>query len=101
MIPVRVRNKFSNCPQKIMRPVHFKLSEEMVSLLEETAKEHGFSKIQGLMRLYIREGLDRDNDKYRLEHDEVFIEQLREKGVSEAIIEQAIIDANNVCRDTK
>ncbi|WP_434354051.1 CopG family transcriptional regulator [Psychrobacter sp. HD31] len=99
MIPVRVRNKFYKTPQKIMRPVHFKLSEEMIALLTETAHEHGFNKIQGLMRLYIREGLDRDNDKYRIEHDEVFLQQLRDKGVSESIIEQAIIDANNVCRN--
>lgn len=101
MIPVRVKNKFSDHPQKVMRPISIRLSEEMIELLTETAHEHGFEKIQGLLRLYIREGLDRDNDKYTLAHDEIFIEKLRKKGVSEKIIEQAIIETNNVCTNQK
>lgn len=101
MIPVRVKNKFSDHPQKVMRPISIRLSEEMIELLTETAHEHGFEKIQGLLRLYIREGLDRDNDKYTLVHDEIFIEKLRKKGVSEKIIEQAIIETNNVCTNQK
>ncbi len=97
MIPVRMRNKFSEHPQKIMAPVHLKLSEEMIELLEETAEEHGFDRIQPLIRLYIREGLDRDNDKYTLTHDAIFLETLRAKGVNEELIQQAIIDTNKVC----
>ncbi len=101
MIPVRMRNKFSDNPQKIMTPVHFKLSEEMISLLEETAEKHKFKTIHGLIRLYIREGLDRDNDKYTLIHDNLFLEKLREKGVNEELIQQAIIDTNKVCETQK
>ncbi len=97
MIPVRMRNKFSEHPHKIMVPVHFKLSEEMIGWLEETAEKHNFKTIHGLIRLYIREGLDRDNDNYTLIHDNVFLEKLREKGVNEELIEQAIIDTNKVC----
>lgn len=48
MIPVRVKNKFSDHPQKIMRPISIRLSEEMISLLEATSKELGFKRIQGL-----------------------------------------------------
>ena len=66
MIPVRVKNKFSDYPQKIMRPVSIRLSEEMISLLEATSKELGFKRIQGLIRLYIRQGLDRDHQDYTL-----------------------------------
>lgn len=101
MIPVSIKNKFSEHPQKVMRPISIRLSEDMIQMLEETADEHGFKKLQGLIRLYIREGLHRDNDKYTLVQDEVFIEQLREKGVSESIIEQAMIDANNFCNQRK
>lgn len=101
MIPAHIRNRFSDHPQKIMSSIHMKLSEEMIELLEETATEHGFKKIQGLIRLYIREGLDRDNDKYTLTNDEIFLEMLRDKGVSESLIEQAIIDTNKVCSTQK
>lgn len=97
IIPPHIRNKYSGHPQKIRRPVSLKLSEEMIEMLEETAKLHNFRRIQGLIRLYIREGLDRDHAGYTLADDEVFIENLRAKGVSEAIIEEAIIDTHTDC----
>ena len=61
MIPVRIKNKFSDHPQKITRPISIRLSEEMIRLLESTSAELGFKRIQGLIRLYIRQGLDRDH----------------------------------------
>ncbi len=97
MIPPHIRNKFSDHPQKIMRPVSIKLSEEMIVMLDEMADRHDFKRIQGLIRLYIRQGLDRDHDGYTLADDEVFIDNLRAKGVSEAIIESAIIDTHSAC----
>lgn len=95
MIPVHVKNKFSDHPQKIMRPVSIRLSEEMIELLESTSTELGFQRIQGLIRLYIRQGLDRDHQDYTLAHDEVFIETLRKRGVSQHIIDEAIIVTHN------
>ncbi|MEN6669077.1 CopG family transcriptional regulator [Psychrobacter sp. B38] len=95
MIPVRVKNKFSDHPQKIMRPVSIRLSEEMIALLETTSTELGFKRIQGLIRLYIRQGLDRDHQDYTLAHDEVFIETLRKRGVSQHIIDEAIVVTHN------
>ena len=95
MIPVRIKNKFSDHPQKIMRPISIRLSEEMISLLEATSKELGFKRIQGLIRLYIRQGLDRDHQDYTLAHDEVFIESLRKRGVSQRIIDEAIVVTHN------
>ena len=53
MIPVRIKNKFSDHPQKITRPISIRLSEEMIRLLESTSSELGFKRIQGLIRLYI------------------------------------------------
>ena len=100
MLPPHIRNKFSEHPQKIMRPVSIKLSEEMIGFLEEMADEHGFTRLQGLIRLYIRQGLDRDYDGYTLADDEVFIERLRAKGVSEDIIDAAIVDTHEVCAST-
>lgn len=80
-----------------MRPVHLRLSEEVITHLEETAKEHGFKAIQGLIRLYVRQGLDRDNANYSLAKDVLFIEKLKRKGVSQKIIDEAMLDTNNSC----
>ena len=95
MIPVRIKNKFSAHPQKIMRPISIRLSEEMIELLGATSEELGFKRIQGLIRLYIRQGLDRDHQDYTLAHDEVFIETLRKNGVSQRIIDEAIVVTHN------
>lgn len=97
MIHPRIKNKFSDHPQKISRPVSIRLSEDMIHMLETTSQELGFKRIQGLIRLYIRQGLDKDNDEYTLAHDEVFIESLREKGVSQKIIDEAIADVSEEC----
>ena len=95
MIPAHIKNKFSDHPQKIMRPISIRLSEEMIALLETTTSELGFKRIQGLIRLYIRQGLDRDHQDYTLAHDEVFIETLRKRGVSRRIIDEAIVVTHN------
>ena len=95
MIPARIKNKFSDHPQKIMRPISIRLSEEMIELLTATAAELGFKRIQGLIRLYIRQGLDRDHQDYTLAHDEMFIDTLRKNGVSQRIIDEAIKVTHN------
>ena len=64
-------------------------------MLESTSAELGFKRIQGLIRLYIRQGLDRDNQDYTLAHDEMFIETLRKRGVSQRIIDEAIVVTHN------
>lgn len=97
MIPPRLKNRYLNHPQTIMRPVHLRLSEEIIEYLEETAKAHGFERIQGLIRLYVRQGLDRDNCNYSLAQDVLFIEKLRKKGVSQKIIDEALTDVNQKC----
>lgn len=43
----------------------------------------------------VRQGLDRDHQDYTLAHDEVFIETLRKKGVSQRIIDEAIVVTHN------
>lgn len=97
MISPKIKNKFSDHPEVIMRPVHLRLSEEIIAHLEETAEAHGFNRIQGLIRLYIRQGLDRDNCNYSLADDVLFIEKLRKKGVSQKVIDEALADVNKNC----
>lgn len=97
MLPPHIKNRYCNHPQSIMRPVHLRLSEQIISHLEDTAKTHGFNRIQGLIRLYIRQGLDRDNCNYSLASDVLFIEKLRKKGVSQKIIDEVLADVNQKC----
>lgn len=97
MISPKIKNKLTTTPHVTMRPVHLRLSEEIIAHLEETAKEQGFKAIQGLIRLYIRQGLNRDNANYSLAQDLLFIEKLKRKGVSQKVIEEALLDTNNTC----
>lgn len=97
MLPPHIKNQLIGNPQVVMRPIHLRLSEEIIKHLEKTAEEHGFRGIQGLIRLYIRQGLDRDNSDYQLAQDLIFIEKLKRKGVSAKIIEEALLDTNNAC----
>lgn len=97
MLSPKIKNQFSDHPQTIMRPIHLKLSEEIIKHLEYTMSEHGFNSIQGLIRYYIRQGLDRDNCSYSLAEDILFIDELRKKGVSEQLIEEALVSINKRC----
>lgn len=97
MISPKIKNRLAKTPHTVMRPVHLRLSEEVIGHLEETAQEHGFKAIQGLIRLYVRQGLDRDNANYSLAKDVLFIEKLKRKGVSQKIIDEAMMDTNNSC----
>lgn len=97
MISPKIKNKLSKTPHATMRPIHLRLSETIITHLEETATERGFNNIQSLIRLYIRQGLDRDNANYTLAQDLLFIEKLQRKGVPEHIIKEALLDTNSVC----
>ena len=97
MLSPKIKNQFSDHPQTIMRPVHLKLSEEIIAHLEHTMGEHGFNTMQGLIRLYNRQGLDRDNCNYTLANDILFIEELQKKGVSQKIIDEALVNVNKKC----
>lgn len=103
MLPPHIKNRFLPDTSKavVMRPIHLRLSEDIIKHLEKTADEHGFKGIQSLIRLYIRQGLDRDNCDYQLANDLIFIEKLKRKGVSAKIIEEALLDTSNVCDTQK
>jgi len=81
--------------EKDMVPIHIKITEEMRDLLTQVAKSHGFPRIQGLIRLYIRRGLDAENVGYSLAKDSRFIEKLKRQGVSDEVIFEAIEETAN------
>ena len=79
-----------------LRPIHLRLTDEIVAHLEKVKGEHGFECIQPLIRFYIRQGLDRDNSEYSLSNDNAFINELKEQSISEKLIEKAL---ENVCKN--
>lgn len=95
MISPKIKNRLAKQPHVAMRPIHLRLSEEVIAHLEETAKQYGFGAIQGLIRLYVRQGLDRDNINYSLAKDVAFIEKLKRKGVSQRLIDEALLETSS------
>lgn len=89
MLATRQRTKTKK-NQHVMVPIHIKITEEMHDLLGEVAKKHGFPRIQGLIRLYIRQGLDAEDVDYSLAKDERFLQKLRRQGVSDEILAIAL-----------
>lgn len=87
-MPPRTTSK--NRKPQVMVPIHIKITEEMHDLLTEVAHKHGFPRIQGLIRLYIRQGLDAEDVDYSLADDERFLQKLRRQGVSEEILNAAL-----------
>lgn len=80
--------------QQVMVPLHIKITEEMHDLLTEVAKKHGFPRIQGLIRLYIRQGLETENIGYSLADDNRFLEKLKRQGVSDEILQLALHESH-------
>lgn len=88
-------------PNQIMVPLHIKITEEMHELLTKVAQKHGFPRIQGLIRLYIRQGLDAEDIDYSLAKDRRFLNKLKRQGVSDEIIRSALTenDENELISD--
>lgn len=85
----------TNKPSQTMVPLHIKITEEMHQLLTEVAKKHGFPRIQGLIRLYIRQGLNAEDINYSLAKDSRFLNKLKRQGVSDEVIQSALNEHDN------
>ncbi len=73
-----------------MTSVTLRMPEDVVAELKRIAPMLGFSGYQPLIRAYVGQGLRADLE--RLENDSLatLIESLRRRGVSEAVIEEAL-----------
>lgn len=79
-----------------MTSISMRIPEDVIEDLKRVAPQLGFSGYQPLIRAYIGQGL-RD-DLARLESSshslESFVTRLRQQGVDENLIEQALADSN-------
>ena len=79
-----------------MVPISMRIPEDVVEDLKRVAPQLGFSGYQPLIRAYIGQGLR--EDLTRLESSssslQTFVESLRQRGVDEAVIKEALADSN-------
>lgn len=78
-----------------MVPISMRIPEDVVDDLRRIAPQLGFSGYQPLIRAYIGQGLR--EDLARLESSsslQAFVKNLRQRGVDEAVIKEALADSN-------
>ena len=78
-----------------MVSISMRIPEDVVADLKRVAPHLGFSGYQPLIRAYVGQGLR--EDLARLESSsslQTFVENLRQRGVDEAVIKEALTDSN-------
>jgi hypothetical protein len=75
-----------------MTSVTLRMPEDVVEDLKQVAPLLGFSGYQPLMRAYIGQGLRADLERLESETVTALIASLKRRGVSNAIIEEALAD---------
>jgi hypothetical protein len=73
-----------------MTSVTIRIPEDVVEDLKRVAPLLGFSGYQPLIRAYIGQGLRTDLERFESETVTALIASLKRRGVSEAVIEQAL-----------
>ncbi len=81
--------------ERPMVAISMRIPEDVVDDLKRVAPQLGFSGYQPLIRAYVGQGLR--EDLARLEPSsslQAFVENLRQRGVDESVIEEALTDSN-------
>jgi hypothetical protein len=73
-----------------MTSVTIRIPEDVVEDLKRVAPLLGFSGYQPLIRAYIGQGLRTDLERFESETVTALVASLKRRGVSEAVIEQAL-----------
>ena len=78
-----------------MVSISLRIPEDVIADLKRLAPQLGFSGYQPLMRAYVGQGLREDLSRLESESSlEGFVESLRQRGVDQSVIEQALADVN-------
>lgn len=72
-----------------MISITLRIPEDVVESMKAVAPQRGFSGYQALLKLYISEGLRRDEAEFILSKEARLIAALKKRGVSESLIEEA------------
>jgi len=77
-----------------MTSISMRIPEDVIGDLKRVAPELGFSGYQPLIRAYIGQGLRQDLARLESSSIDSFVERLRQRGVDEDVIKQALTDSN-------
>ena len=78
-----------------MVPISMRIPEDVVEDLKRVAPQLGFSGYQPLIRAYVGQGLREDLSRLDSSSSlETFVENLRQRGVDEAVIKEALTESN-------
>ena len=77
-----------------MVSISMRIPEDVIDDLKRIAPQLGFSGYQPLIRAYIGQGLREDLARLESSSLQSFVENLRQRGVDEDVIKQALTDSN-------
>lgn len=79
--------------------ITMRIPVDVVELLKEIAPTRGLSGYQTLLKLYISEGLRRDEAQAELQTLRRLTEALKRRGVKESVLKEALAEARNRSAD--
>jgi hypothetical protein len=93
-IPDRIKIRLSK--DRPMTSITLRIPVDVVESLKEIAPLRGFSGYQALLKWYVSDGLRRDEEHYTFGQTARLIAALKKRGVSEALIEEATRETNEM-----
>lgn len=91
MIPETLKKRLKK--DRPMTSITLRIPEDVVESLKVIAPLKGASGYQGLLKLYISEGLRKDEALHAFGPAARLAEALRKRGVSSKLIEEAVLEA--------
>lgn len=79
--------------ERVMTSISLRIPESVIETLKEIAPSLGISGYQGLIKVYISQGLRRDLERLENSYVQALMESLRKQGVADEVIASAIADA--------
>lgn len=77
-------------PQRPMTPVTLRMPQDVVDDLKRVARLKGFPGYQALIRAYVGQGLRADLETFEESALDRIIENLKQQGVEEAVLQRAM-----------
>ena len=90
MIPERIKKRLAK--DRPMTSITLRIPQDVVDSLKELAPRTGHSGYQALLKVYISDGLRRDEAKFSFAPTQRLVEALKKRGVSEAVLDKALRD---------
>lgn len=70
------------------REVVLSMPTDVIDSLEKIAPQKGFADYQSLLQFYIGQGLREDEAKYLFNNEQLFIDALKKRGISNELLQE-------------